>query len=258
MKRILYIGSKDTGVRCLQWMIERARKRDFEIVGVVATPDDDEEHWWGSVSRTAREAGLEVHMPEDINDEAFVERMLALDLDLAYCVFHPQIFKRVLGIAKEGIINLHFAPLPLYRGCLPIPHAIIDGRTEHGVTLHFITEGIDSGPIVGQRIVPIYEHDTGRDLYRRCEDAGVELFKEVFEKALRGELEPVAQDESRAIYHYRRELDNRRVDLSWDPKRIYDFVRALDFPPYPRPYIDCGEGRKIYLTTIPYETEVDR
>ncbi len=259
MKRVLFIGSHGTGVRCLEWMVERQRSvGDFEIVGVVATPNDDESHGWPSVSRAAREHGLPLWMPARINSREFVDEMLGLDADIGFCVFHPQIFKRVLHVAREGIINLHFAPLPRYRGCLPIVHSIKDGNTVHGVTMHFIDEGIDSGPIVGQVTVPIGPTDTGLDLYRRCEDAGVALFREVFEKAIQGRLEPRDQDGSRAIYHFRNELDERRVDMAWDPDALFNYVRAFDFPPYPRPYIDCGRGRRIYLTTIPNEMEAKR
>jgi UDP-4-amino-4-deoxy-L-arabinose formyltransferase/UDP-glucuronic acid dehydrogenase (UDP-4-keto-hexauronic acid decarboxylating) len=258
MKRVLYIGAKDLGVRCLEHLIERSRGDELEIVAVIAKPDDDEDHWYGSVSRTAREAGLPTFMPENINARAFCDELADMEIDIGFCVFHGQIFKRFLEVPKDGIINLHFAPLPLYRGCLPIPHAIMDGRTEHGVTMHMMVRGPDAGPIVGQVAVPIGPADTGFELYKRCEIAGLDLFRSVLEDAVDDRLVPVEQDESTAIYHFRNELDDRSVDPSMDRSRLFDYVRALDYPPFPRPYIDCGDGRKIYLTTIPNEMEAER
>jgi len=255
MKRVLYIGSKDLGVRCLEHLVERSQKGDLEIAAVIARSDDDDDHWYCSVSKAARDAGLTLFMPERINSKAFCEELSVLDIDIGFCVFHPQIFKRILDVPKEGIVNLHFAPLPLYRGCGPIPHAIIDGRSEHGVTMHMITGGIDSGPIVGHVPVPIGPRETGRDIYRKCGLAGLDLFREVFDDAIAGRLEPVEQNEPKATYHFRDELDDRSVDPGMERSRLYDHVRALDFPPFPRRYIDCGDGKRVYLTTIPNEME---
>jgi len=103
--------------------------------------------------------------------------------------------------------------------------------------------------------VPIGPNETGHDIYRKCEAAGHDLFRKVVDGAIAGRLEPVEQDEAKAIYHYRDELDDRRVDPAMERSRLYDRVRALDFPPFPRPYIDCGDGKRVYLTTIPNEME---
>lgn len=47
-----------------------------------------------------------------------------------------------------GIVNLHLAPLPAYRGFYSFSHAIANGEEEFSVTLHYVDEGIDTGPII--------------------------------------------------------------------------------------------------------------
>lgn len=87
---------------------------------------------------------------------AFVRAAGALQADLIWVNSYSMILRDdLLATLRLGGINIHAALLPRNRGCNPIQWGIINGETEGGVTLHEITAGIDEGPIIDQRRVPI-------------------------------------------------------------------------------------------------------
>ncbi|MEH6823739.1 MAG: phosphoribosylglycinamide formyltransferase [Motiliproteus sp.] len=70
----------------------------------------------------------------------------------------------------EGqMLNIHPSLLPKYRGLRTHLRAIQDGETEHGVTVHFVTEELDGGPLVIQAIVPIEPNDNPLVLAERVQ-----------------------------------------------------------------------------------------
>lgn len=75
-----------------------------------------------------------------------------------------------------GIVNLHLAPLPDYRGFYAFSHSVANGEREYAVTLHYVDEGIDTGPIIATREVPMA--DTPQILAYRASEAGFSLFSE--------------------------------------------------------------------------------
>ncbi len=65
------------------------------------------------------------------------------------------------------IINIHPSLLPEYKGLHPHERAIRDGKPESGCTVHYVTPDLDSGPIIGQKRVPILPNDTPDTLAAR-------------------------------------------------------------------------------------------
>jgi len=148
---------------------------------------------------------------------------------------------------------MHFSLLPKYRGIWPVPHAIINGEDIHGITLHFIDTGMDTGDIAMQEFVPIYENDTGYELYHRCEDYLERLARErLLGILISKEVPRFKQDESKALIYSKKDLKEKRAELKYGMQYLYNFVLAFDFPPYEPSFIEIN-SEKFYLTTIPIE-----
>jgi len=99
-------------------------------------------------------------------------------VDLVLSVFYDQIIDADTIDRQGTMINLHNSLLPKHRGCNPVNWALKNGDREHGVTLHVINEGIDTGPILGQRRFAIDpEVDEVYDVYERCLIAGRALLR---------------------------------------------------------------------------------
>ena len=235
--QFVFLGGRPLGARCLREMI--SRKLDIRLV--VPNNDEFEEPlWFDSTAQIAKDAGLRVVRTARINSE-LVDEIRAMHPDAILSIFFQQILKRpILEAARLGCFNVHFAPLPRYRGFYPQMHAIINGEAVHGVTMHFMDEGIDTGDIVIQKSLPVLPTDTGKSLYMRCVDVGFDVFQTGLECILREAIPRIPQDHQKATY-YRKEIpNNREIDWSKSPEEILRFIRALTFAPFPPPYFRIG------------------
>ena len=84
-------------------------------------------------------------------------------------------------VQRHGrVLNIHFSPLPKYRGMRPINWALKNNELEHGVTIHEVDGGIDTGPIVAQSKFSIYPKlEEVMHVYNRCVLAGTQLWKDI-------------------------------------------------------------------------------
>jgi methionyl-tRNA formyltransferase len=202
-KSAVVLGKGDLAVRVAAWLRDSPA---HELIGVV--PVIPEPTWTASLSGWAGDSGVPVVASGHFRD-------LPLDGDgraaeLGVSVFYDRIFDAA-GIATFGrLLNIHNAPLPRYRGVSPINWALKNGESEHGVTIHEITPGIDDGPIVSQLRYSIYpETDEVEDVYRRALAYGWTLFEQTM--PLLDSIAARPQDDAAATY-YSREDDVRLGD----------------------------------------------
>lgn len=114
-----------------------------------------------SVAGALRKHRVPVHCPKQINAPEFHGLLRRLEVDLLISVACPQIIKSdLLQLPPKGCINIHGALLPKYRGKMPSFWVLAHGETETGVTVHYMNEKLDDGPILVQKRVPIAPDDT--------------------------------------------------------------------------------------------------
>ena len=90
-----------------------------------------------------------------------------------------------LDLFPGRIVNVHPSLLPAFPGTTPIEDALAAGVSETGVTVHFVDEGVDTGPVILQARIAVYEEDTADTLRERIHEIehrllpyGVRLFLE--------------------------------------------------------------------------------
>ncbi|WP_449063264.1 formyltransferase family protein [Planomonospora algeriensis] len=167
-----------------------------------------------------------------LGNEEVLRRIEGLGAELGVSLFFAHIFTLdVMKAFPRGIVNLHPSLLPYNRGRQPAVWSIIDG-TPAGVTLHMIDEGIDTGPVLAQQEVAVHPHDTGSSLYRRLEEAAVELFLRTWPALRDDTIVPVEQDHGRATGHAItefEELGHLDPDQMMPVGRVIDILRARCF-----------------------------
>jgi methionyl-tRNA formyltransferase len=132
-----------------------------------------------SVKGMAAHHGLRILTPDDVNAAGFLRRLRDLEPDLVISVSCPQIFGReLLELPRLGCVNVHSALLPDYRGMLPTFWALANGEPHTGVTVHYMTAGIDGGDIIRQERIPISAQDTLHSLMRKCKSVAGDLVLE--------------------------------------------------------------------------------
>lgn len=97
-----------------------------------------------------------IHLNNSINSKLSIETIKSYKPDLLVSILGNQIFKKeLLNIAPKGCINLHTALLPKYRGLMPTFWVMKNNEKYTGVSVFFVDEGIDSGPIIVQKKLEI-------------------------------------------------------------------------------------------------------
>jgi methionyl-tRNA formyltransferase len=203
------------------------------------------------VKTWAAERGLPVVQPGSLRKEpGAVERLRALKPDVvvvaAYGLILPQ---AVLDAAPHGCLNVHASLLPKYRGAAPIPAAILNGDAETGVTIMRMDAGVDTGPILAQAREPIRPDDTALTLGARLADLGARLMVETLPRVLRGEIAPIAQDESQATLSPKIDKQSGRIDWSKPAVEIDRLIRA--YTPWPGAFTQwSGMDLKIVRASV--------
>jgi methionyl-tRNA formyltransferase len=155
-----------------------------------------------SVTRLARSHGVPVLEPADVNDPAFLAELGALEPDVVVSVSCPQIFGRaLLELPPLGCINVHSALLPHHRGMLPTFWALADGEAQTGVTVHYMTAGIDGGAIIARRPVPIGPNDTLRSLMVACKREAAEAVLDTVARLRKGTVTTEPNPPEEGSYH---------------------------------------------------------
>ncbi|MDX1690387.1 MAG: phosphoribosylglycinamide formyltransferase [Acidimicrobiia bacterium] len=102
-------------------------------------------------------------------------------------------FMRILGpeaVARfpERILNIHPSLLPAFPGAHAVPQALAHGVKTSGVTVHFVDEEVDHGPIIAQRSVPVHPDDDEASLHARIQEQEHVVYPQAVKAFARGEL----------------------------------------------------------------------
>ena len=138
--------------------------------------------------------------PDDLEASETVGWLGQLSPDIQVVVgFERELPEAVLGVPSHGTVRVHPSLLPRHRGAAPIPHAILRGDHETGVT-SFLMDGLgrDTGPVLLQKSTPIGEHEDAIELGQRLAKLAAEALVETLDGLREQSLVPQPQDGSQA------------------------------------------------------------
>ena len=189
-----------------------------------------------------------LHKFRNMNDPDSLEVIEASDLDWLYVIGWSQMAKaEVLSIPRRGVLGIHPTLLPQGRGRASIPWAIIKGLHETGVTMFKLDEGMDTGPILGQVVVPVAADETATTLYEKVAEAHRTLIRATYPGMADGTIELVAQNDAQATeWPGRKPSDGRLDPASMTSAEIDRNVRALTHP-YPGAFVHLGDGQVLRI-----------
>jgi UDP-4-amino-4-deoxy-L-arabinose formyltransferase / UDP-glucuronic acid dehydrogenase (UDP-4-keto-hexauronic acid decarboxylating) len=224
--------------------IESLLANGFDIVAVFTHKDADNENiWFRSVAELAARKNLPVFAPTDINHPLWLQRIRELEPDILFSFYYRKLVsEELLAIPGAGCLNLHGSLLPKYRGCAPANWAILNGETETGVTLHYMTPEPDAGDIVCQRAVPIAPDDDAATLNRNLAAAAEVMLAENLPMIRTGKAPRTPQDPAAATYFGRRRPSDGEIDWGQSAQQIANLVRAVTRP-YPGAFTYAGSNQ---------------
>ncbi len=241
--KILFFGNNWVAWQIVSWL----RRENDNICGLVLHPE------------TKRKYGRQIIRAADIRPEyildgsqlrepSFRDAVRRLQPDIGLSILFDYLFDRpLLDCFPQGVINLHPGMLPYNRGQYPNVWSIVE-RVPAGTTLHFIDESIDTGDIIAQQPVSVDITDTGLTLYRKLEQASVDLFRKTWPSIRAGRAGRVPQNGD-GSYHRSRDVDSIdciQLDQSYTARDLINLLRARTFPPYRGAYFE-ENGRRVYL-----------
>lgn len=242
-KNIIFFGGKrpresSLDYKAFKYLLEKHLKKEIKIIAVYE--DDQFNDASLSVGQLASEYGI-----KRIFD---IDNFLKLSIDMGFSVCNRIIIPdNIIKHVRNGIVNLHLAPLPKYRGRHCCLHAIRNNEKEFGATLHFIDKYIDKGEIIKVRKFAISKSMNSSQLLKLTSEEAFELFIEVVPLLLAGKYKAANKkiNNKNSRYYSLEFLKkiNREVNINWSNKKILKYCKIFSYLP---PYIKI-EGKKIYL-----------
>lgn len=229
---IVFAGTPDFAVPPLAALVGSRHS----VVGVLTQPDRPagrgRQISQSAVKEFALSKGLPIAQPSTLRT---VEGRAALE------AWHPDVLVVVayglilppeaLAIPRYGCLNIHASLLPRWRGAAPVQRAILEGDAMTGVTIMQMDAGLDTGPILATRSLPISKDDDSTSVLEALAAIGAPALLEVLENIERGVAVPVSQPTDGVSYA--KKIDKAEARIRWQDSATAIDRRVRAFRPWP-------------------------
>ncbi|NEO53634.1 MAG: methionyl-tRNA formyltransferase [Okeania sp. SIO3B5] len=252
--KIIFFGTPQFAVPTLEKLLTRP---EIEVVAVVTQPD--KRRGRGNklipspVKSLAVSHSIPVWQPRRVKKHTETLNLLGqAQADVFVVVAYGQILSaEILDMPKLGCVNVHGSILPKYRGAAPIQWSIYHGEKETGNTTMLMDVGMDTGPMLLKSIIPMSLLDNAASVAEVLAKDGANLLWETLLKLEKGDIEPIAQDDSLATYAPLIQNSDYQIDWSRSALEIHNQIRGF-FP-------NCvtsfrGQSLKV-MATVPVGAE---
>ncbi len=243
--RVVFMGTPDFSVPALQALLDSAH----EVIAVYSQPPRPkgrgQQVQKSPVHELAERHGITVRTPLSFKkDPQAVEKFRALNADVAVVAAYGLILPlSVLDAPVYGCLNIHASLLPRWRGASPIQHAIWKGDARSGVTIMQMEQGLDTGPMILKREMPI-SGLTASQLHDALSAMGGPMILEVLDLLKDGQKPPAEpQDDALTNYAPLLKKEDGRIDWTQSAATIDAQVRALN--PWPGTYATTAKGQRL-------------
>ena len=230
--RIVFAGTPDFAALTLTALINA----NHDVVGVYTQPDRKtgrgQKLTPPPVKVIAQENNIPVKQPISFKNEKDYEELKSMNADLmivvAYGMLLPQ---RVLDLPRLACLNIHASLLPRWRGAAPIQRAIEAGDSETGVCIMQMEAGLDTGPVLSEKRIPILANDTAASLHDKLAELGSLAILETLENLEHQLKNAITQNHELACYAHKMIKSEATIDWTKTAIDIQRKIRA--FNPWP-------------------------
>ena len=246
---VVFMGTPDFAVPSLENIakvhnVQAVFTQPDKPVGrkMILTPPD--------VKVCAEKLGIPVYQPVKLKDSDSYEIIKELNPDVIVVVAYGQILpENILNIPRYGCINVHGSLLPKYRGAAPIQWSVLNGDKVTGVTTMYMEKGLDTGDILETKKYEIGINDTAGEVFDTLAEMGGKLILDTLEKAEKGELHPIKQDDSKSSYAKMLDKSMCNIDFAKTNLQVHNQVRGLSPWPVASTKLN-GKVLKIFETRL--------
>lgn len=242
--KTIFFGTPETAVPFLRLLAAKT-----EVLAVVSQPDRPAGRGLETaptpVKAAALELGLKVLQPSKPSEIA--AELKTLGADFGIVVAYGRILRPdALASTRLGLLNAHFSLLPKYRGAAPVQWSLVRGEKKTGVSLFWLDEGMDTGPVQASLETDILPDEDAPALLNRLTALGVGLLEPVLADLAAGKVvrRPQEGEPSAAPLI---EKEDARIDLARGAEDIHNMVRG--FRSWPRAWLELTSGKVLVLKT---------
>jgi methionyl-tRNA formyltransferase len=230
--RVAFAGTPEFAAVALRTILSAG----FEVPLVLTQPDRPAGRGMqlqpSAVKQVALAHGIAVDQPERLRTPEQQAALAACGADVlvvaAYGLILPQ---AVLDLPRLGCLNIHGSLLPRWRGAAPIHRAIEAGDAETGITIMQMEAGLDTGPMLLKRAIPILPTDTTGSLHDKLAALGGEMIVEALRALAKGPLPATVQPEAGVTYANKIDKAESQLDFRLSAEVLVRKLRAFD--PFP-------------------------
>lgn len=241
--KVIFIGTAEFAVPAL-----RSVAGEHQVRLVITQPDRPSgrgmEDYGSPVKKVAKELGLPIFQPGDINSEESLEKVRNLKPKAFVLAAYGQIVSGDFLDLVDWPINIHGSLLPKYRGAAPINWAIIRGEDVTGITTIFMDEGMDSGPMLLKKRTEIEENDTAGELHDRLADMTGDLILDTLTGLKEGSVEPTPQV-GEPTFAPKLSREDGLIDWSQPSTNVHNLIRGTY--PWPGAHTFLEDQKKIKI-----------
>jgi phosphoribosylglycinamide formyltransferase 1 len=127
---------------------------------------------------------------DEETERVYIQTLQAAEVDLIVLAGFMRILKGdFLRAFAERVVNIHPSLLPSFPGLEAWKQALDYGVKVSGCTVHFVDQGVDSGPIIAQETVPVLDGDTAATLHERIQQAERKIYPAVVRAMAEGRIQ---------------------------------------------------------------------
>lgn len=243
-KTLFFWCCKKLGYDALRYLTEVIYKKypEFKIIGVCVSHKDKYLH---RIKIICHEYSIPVFEDNETD---------LPNADLGLCIGFPKkISLETIKKFNNGVINLHFAPLPQYRGSGTLTHAIINKEKKYGLTLHYMDEELDTGDIISVRWFELLKDTSVRKMVPIIENEAYDFFIVYAEKMLTTIIPATSQNKILEKNNIRSQFCTKKsvtamlqLSLDWPEEKLSRYIYALTTGKKDKPYFIIN-NKKIFL-----------
>lgn len=242
LTRVVFMGSPDFALPTLG-----ALAQNYDVIGVITQPDRPAGRGRvltpPPVKVLADDLDIPVFQPIRLRDSEVMGVLTNWNADLIVVAAFGQILPpEILDLPAYGCLNVHASLLPRWRGAAPIQAAILHGDPQTGVTIMKMDEGLDTGPLLSQRALPISAQETAGSLSAKLAHLGAESLIETIPAYLNGNLQPKPQ-QGESTYAPMLKKSDGELDFTLPALNLERKIRAFD--PWPGTFMNWNNQRLI-------------
>lgn len=243
--RVAFVGAVEGSRIALDALVSAGRAPGLLLTLPVAKAARHSDH--ADLLPIAQRAGIRVVETASINDAATIASLRQFAPDVILVIGWSQICGPAFrSVAARGCLGFHPAALPRLRGRGVIPWTIICNEQVTGSTLFWLDDGVDSGPILLQRLFDVAADETARTLYDKHTRNLADMVVEAVALLEKSTPDGIGQDERNASYCARRRPEDGLIDWRSPAVEIERLVRAVG-DPYPGAFTFFTD-RKVVVT----------